>query len=143
MLICKPFSYVLLTLIAALALISAASIAAAQGNGRPWMNPSLSPEERADVVLKQLTLDEKLALLHGNGMAHASQWQMPLSSLTNGGAGYVEGVKRLGIPPLVISDAGYGVRDSGENGRYSTALPSSLGIRRQLGSSRRPARMAR
>ena len=48
-------------------------------------------------------------------------------NLTNGGAGYVEGVKRLGIPPLVISDAGYGVRDSGANGRYSTAMPSSLG----------------
>jgi beta-glucosidase len=124
---CKPGSYLLLTVIAALALISAASIAAAQNNDRPWMNPSLSPEERADLVLKQLTLDEKLALLHGNGMAHAPQWQMPLSNLTNGGAGYVEGVNRLGIPPLVISDAGYGVRDSGANGRYSTAMPSSLG----------------
>src|SRR6202166_2819948 len=124
---CKSGSYLLLTVIAALALISAASIAAAQNNDRPWMNPSLSPEQRADLVLKQLTLDEKLALLHGNGMAHAPQWQMPLSNLTNGGAGYVEGVKRLGIPPLVISDAGYGVRDSGANGRYSTAMPSSLG----------------
>jgi beta-glucosidase len=124
---CKSGSYLLLTVIAALALISAASIAAAQNNDRPWMNPSLSPEERANLVLKQLTLDEKLALLHGNGMAHAPQWQMPLSNLTNGDAGYVEGVKRLGIPPLVISDAGYGVRDSGANGRYSTAMPSSLG----------------
>jgi beta-glucosidase len=91
------------------------------------MNPGLAPEERAELVLKQLTLDEKLALLHGNGMAHASQWQMPLTHLANGGAGYVEGVSRLGIPPLVISDAGYGVRDSGANGRYSTAMPSSLG----------------
>src|SRR6201993_2939671 len=102
-------------------------VAAAQVADGPWMNPKLPPEERADLVLKQLTLDEKLTLLHGNGMAHAPQWQMPLSNLTNGGAGYVEGVKRLGIPPLVISDAGYGVRDSGANGRYSTAMPSSLG----------------
>src|SRR5579863_1089794 len=124
---CKPGSFLLLTVIAALALISATSIATAQNSDRPWMNPSLSPEGRADLALKQLTLDEKLALLHGNGMAHAPQWQMPLSNLTNGGAGYVEGVKRLGIPPLVISDAGYGVRDSGANGRYSTAMPSSLG----------------
>src|SRR6201986_4897028 len=124
---CKSGSYLLLTVIAALALISAASIAAAQNNDRPWMNPSLSPEKRADLVLKQLTLDEKLTLLHGNGMTHAAQWQMPLTHLADGGAGYVEGVKRLGIPPLVISDAGYGVRDSGANGRYSTAMPSSLG----------------
>ena len=35
-------------------------------------------------------------------------------------------MKRLGIPPIFISDAAYGIRDSGANGRYSTALPSSL-----------------
>ena len=101
--------------------------AAPQTSDRPWMNPQLSPEDRADLVLKQLTLDEKIALLHGNGMAHTPNWQTPLTDLANGGAGYVEGVKRLGIPGLVISDAAYGVRDSGANGRYSTALPSSLG----------------
>lgn len=91
------------------------------------MNKGLSPDERAELVLKQMTLDEKITLLHGNGMAHASQWQMPLTHLSNGGAGYVEGVERLGIPPLYVSDAAYGVRSSGENGRYSTALPSNLG----------------
>src|SRR6202012_4658850 len=34
---------------------------------------------------------------------------------------------RLGIPPIQMSDAAYGVRASGENGKYSTALPSDLG----------------
>src|ERR1700678_3140123 len=120
-------SFFLLSLLAVIGIISGASSLAAQDTDRPWMNPKLSPEDRAELVLKQLTLDEKLALLHGNGMAHAAQWQMPLTHLTNGGAGYVEGVPRLGIPPLLISDAGYGVRDSGANGRYSTAMPSSLG----------------
>src|SRR6202044_360218 len=119
--------YLLCTVIAALGTIIATSVAAAQVAEAPWMNPELSSEERANMVLKQLTLDEKLALLQRNGMAHPPEWQMPLSNLTNGGAGYVEGVKRLGIPPLVISDAGYGVRDSGANGRYATAMPSSLG----------------
>jgi beta-glucosidase len=98
-----------------------------QPQNQPWMNSSLSPEERADLVLKQMTLEEKIALLHGNGMAHAPQWQMPLTSISNGGAGYVEGVPRLGIPPIFISDAAYGVRDSGANGKYSTALPSPAG----------------
>lgn len=91
------------------------------------MDRSLPPEQRAELVLKQLTLEEKVALAHGNGMEHAAQWQMPLTRLGNGGAGYVEGVKRLGIPPLIISDAAYGVRDSGANGRYSTAMPSNVG----------------
>src|SRR5215469_9614745 len=117
----------LIFLIAAFETISGASSVVAQDLDRPWMNLRLSPEERAELVLKQLTLDEKLALAHGNGMAHASKWQMPLTQFANGGAGYVEGVKRLGIPAIVISDAAYGVRDSGANGRYSTALPSNLG----------------
>lgn len=116
----------LFALIAVVGIIHVASGLFAQGADRPWMNPALSPAERAELVLKQLTLDEKLALLHGNGMAHSPQWQMPLTHLANGGAGYVEGVERLGIPPLTISDAAYGVRDSGANGRYSTAMPSNM-----------------
>ena len=109
-----------------LVLMAAVGSVMAQNANQPWMNSSLSPEERAGLVLKQMTMEEKIALLHGNGMEHAPQWQMPLTHISNGGAGYVEGVKRLGIPPLFISDAAYGVRDSGANGRYSTALPSSL-----------------
>lgn len=107
------------------ALIGFSSVRA-QDTNQPWMNSSLPPQVRAELVLKQMTVDEKISLLHGNGMAHAPQWQMPLTYLSGGGAGYVEGVKRLGIPPLFISDAAYGVRDSGANGRYSTALPSNL-----------------
>jgi beta-glucosidase len=91
----------------------------------PWMNTSLSPDERAALVVKEMTLDEKVTLLHGTGMAGLS----PLSPLivhSNGGAGYVVGIPRLGIPGIQMSDAAYGVRSSGENGRYSTALPDDL-----------------
>ena len=106
------------------------TVALAENNQKqdfPWMNKNLSPDERAELVLKQMTLDEKIELLHGNGMAHSENWQMPLTYLANGGAGYVVGVKRLGIPPIWMSDAAYGVRMSAANGRYSTALPSNLG----------------
>ena len=92
----------------------------------PWMNPSLSPDERADMVLKQLTLDEKIDLVHGNGMPGWGK-PRPNAYLGNGGAGFVLGVPRLGIPMIQMSDAAYGVRSSAENGRYSTALPSNLG----------------
>jgi beta-glucosidase len=120
-------SYVFAPLIATIGMMFGASVILGQGADWPWMNPQLSPEERAELVLKKLTLDEKLALLHGNGMGNEPQWQMPLTPRTNGGAGYVEGIERAGIPALVISDAAYGVRSSGANGRYSTAMPSNLG----------------
>ncbi|MGH9733439.1 MAG: beta-glucosidase family protein [Candidatus Acidiferrales bacterium] len=114
----------------ALALATAAPIFArhhrpgAQDQNFPWMNKSLSPDARAELVLKQMTLDEKIALLHGNGERNGQP--NPNAYLSNGGAGFTLGVPRLGIPIIQMSDAAYGVRSSAENGRYSTALPSNI-----------------
>jgi beta-glucosidase len=93
---------------------------------RPWMNPQLSPDERAEMVLKELTLDEKIDLVHGEGMPGWPGKVFPKAYLGNGGAGFVFGVERLGIPMIQMSDAAYGIRSSADNGRYSTALPSPI-----------------
>ncbi len=122
---------VLGTAFAALAIGAGAQTAAHSATqpqaSRPWMDRSLSPDARAALVLKEMTLDEKLSLLHGNGMAREPQWTMPLTGESNGGAGFIAPIARLGVPGLDMSDAAYGVRASGANGRYSTALPSNLG----------------
>jgi beta-glucosidase len=91
----------------------------------PWMNTSLSPDQRADLVLKEMTLDEKVALLHGVGMP-TDEAVTPENAPSNRGVGYAVGVPRLGIPGIDMSDAAYGVRSSGVNGRYSTALPANV-----------------
>jgi beta-glucosidase len=101
-------------------------IAQTGGETHPWMNPKLSADERASMVLKEMTLDEKITLLHGTGMSGLSPVS-PLAVYSNGGAGYTVGIPRLGIPAIQMSDAAYGVRMSGDNGRYSTALPSDVG----------------
>ena len=33
----------------------------------PWMNKDLPPDQRADMVIAQMTLDEKISLAHGPG----------------------------------------------------------------------------
>jgi beta-glucosidase len=106
-------------------LISAAAAQSAS-KSHPWMNPTLSADERASMVVKEMTVDEKIQLLHGTGMVGLSPMS-PLAARSNGGAGYVVEIPRLGIPAIQMSDAAYGVRMSGQNGRYSTALPSCLG----------------
>jgi beta-glucosidase len=77
------------------------------------------------MVVKEMTLDEKIQMMHGTGMVGLSPMS-PLAVRSNGGAGYVVEIPRLEIPAIQMSDAAYGVRMSGENGRYSTALPSCV-----------------
>src|SRR5579862_4136179 len=91
----------------------------------PWMDTSLSPDQRADLVIKEMTLDEKIALLHGIGMP-TDEPVTPENAPSNRGVGYAVGVPRLGVPGIDMSDAAYGVRSSGVNGRYSTALPANV-----------------
>jgi beta-glucosidase len=97
------------------------------GVDRPWMNTNLSPDERADLVMKEMTPDEKFQLLHGNGMPMFDPIT-PVNVMSNRGGGYVIGIPRLGIPALDMCDAAYGVRGSAQNGRYSTALPADVAL---------------
>ena len=115
----------LLLFVASVTMQSAAQRTPKSRSSLPWMNTSLLPDERAAMVVKEMTLDEKITLLHGTGMEGLGPLS-PLASGSNGGAGYVVGIPRLGIPAIQMSDAAYGVRSSGKNGRYSTALPCNL-----------------
>lgn len=102
--------------------------AASPAAQRPWMDKSLSPDRRAELLLAAMTLDEKVALLHGP-MAIAFGPQMPIPKGAVGSAGYIPGNDRLGIPALQESDASMGVTNPGlVRGAQdmSTALPASL-----------------
>ena len=103
--------------------LSVSSIEAQAAGNRAWNNKQLPADERARLVLKEMTLDEKIALVHGEGMPGEKPGPTP----ANGGAGLSPGVPRLGIPAIQMADAAYGVTRSAANGRYSTALPSDLG----------------
>ncbi|HVZ82833.1 MAG TPA: glycoside hydrolase family 3 C-terminal domain-containing protein [Terracidiphilus sp.] len=92
----------------------------------PWSDKSLSPDERADLVIKELTLDEKIQFLHGLG------WQAIFVAPESGpgtraisALGFIPGVPRLGIPDLQMTDSVEGVSGAGAGGRYATALPSA------------------
>ncbi len=91
----------------------------------PWQDKSKTPDERADLLIAQMTLDEKVSLLHGPGFARifrAPGVEAPTISLGN--AGYIPGIARLGIPDLQMADAAVGVTHGSAFGRYCTVLPS-------------------
>ncbi|MGB9077968.1 MAG: beta-glucosidase [Terracidiphilus sp.] len=88
----------------------------------PWSDTTLSPDARADMVINELTLEEQISLLHGQGFSFNAAG--PTES--NGGAGYSVGIPRLGIPAIQMADSAYGVTRGAASGRYSTALPNNL-----------------
>jgi beta-glucosidase len=89
-----------------------------------WSDASLTPDARAAMAVKEMTLDEKISLLHGQGMPFRAGGG---PSESNGGAGYSNAIPRLGIPAIQMADSAYGVTRGAASGRYSTALPSNLG----------------
>jgi len=93
----------------------------------PWMDRTLSPDQRADLVLKEMTLDEKIQLVHGTGWGAMRQGSI-IPPRTNWGAGFVLGIDRLGIPDINLADSAVGVRMGAIQSRYSTLLPSTLGL---------------
>ena len=90
--------------------------------------PASNAERRAADTLSKMTLEEKIQLLHGPmpGLIPAAKRPSDLTV----GAGYIEGVPRLGIPRLVESDASLGVSNLMDmrKGDVATALPSGLSL---------------
>lgn len=81
------------------------------GQSRPWLNHSLPIVQRVNLLLRQMTLTEKLNMLHGWG---GSPY-----------VGYVPANTRLGIPALKLEDGPCGVADGM---RDVTAFPSAIAI---------------
>lgn len=115
-----------LSLLGAPALLAQAGPKPAPKPNFPWDNTSLSPDQRADLVQKQLTLDEKLQLVDGEG-DDASSFVPNMPKGDNWSVGFIPGIPRLGIPPINLQDSAVGVTHSSLLSRYATLLPSTLG----------------
>lgn len=91
-----------------------------------WQDRSLSADERAESVLEQMTLDEKMRWLSGP-MAIPAPGEAPVPGALGSAACY-PAIERLGIPAMQQSDASLGVGNLANvrPGDNATALPSSL-----------------
>ena len=84
-----------------------------------------SNEERVEDLLSQMTLDEKIHLLKGSGLASAMGGG---NSVIPGAVGTIVPTPRLGIPTIYLSDGPAGLRieskrEGDENTYYCTAFP--------------------
>jgi beta-glucosidase len=104
----------------------------AQGNAQPavdqpWMNTSLDADARADLMVHAMTLDEKIQLVHGSGWGVLRPGAVvPAGNI--GGAGFVPGIPRLGLPDINLADSAVGIRGAARDSRYATLLPSVIGM---------------
>ncbi len=79
---------------------------------RPWMNTAESPQQRAALLVKAMTLDEEIGMMHG---------VQPIP--VKGYVGYVPAIPRLGIPALTETDGRAGV---GNGATQVTLLPAPI-----------------
>ncbi|MBB6254612.1 beta-glucosidase [Nitrospirillum iridis] len=95
---------------------------------KPWMDTKLSPDQRAALLDKELTVEERVGLVHGPMAMPFLGATLPEGAI--GSAGYIPGVPRLGIPALQETDASLGVANpmNVRPGDPSTALPSGLSL---------------
>ena len=108
-------------------LVSLAGMRAALGQPA-----SSDPAARAQAVEAQLTDDERFGLLHSlmviNFQTGKRDPRVPTEVPQI--AGWVQGVKRLGVPDLLITDASLGITNpgGGRPGDTATALPAGLAL---------------
>ncbi|HXH50384.1 MAG TPA: glycoside hydrolase family 3 C-terminal domain-containing protein [Terriglobia bacterium] len=89
--------------------------AQAQTNtGQPWMNQSLSARRRANLLIRAMTLKDKVGLVHG-----VDRKEHPFK----GYVGYVPANPRLHIPALKLADGRAGV---GNKAAGVTLLPAPI-----------------
>ena len=94
---------------------SAAGGGSAQAAGCPWMEAGKAPEQRANELIKAMTLDQKIHQVHQSDPPWMFYW---------GTAGHIDGTPELCIPTLVLSDAGSGVAGLQQG---TTTFPSGVG----------------
>lgn len=116
----------LLALSMAVAGISITAAAeAATPTARPWLNPALSPDQRASALVKAMTPAEKFRLIHSDYGATMVPGEIsPAGGKHN--AAFIPAMPRLGLPSIQETDAGLGVALQHAYGDGDTALPSGL-----------------
>ena len=99
-----------------------ATLVAPASDDRPWMDPARPPEDRAELLVAAMTLDEKITQLHGRIGVNP---EFPCGNSTR----HVPGVPRLRIPTMRITNgpAGVGPGDCSPQ-KPATALPSGLAL---------------
>ncbi|MFE7838735.1 glycoside hydrolase family 3 protein [Streptomyces sp. NPDC057474] len=98
----------------------------------PWQDRRLAPDERAHLVVAEMTEDEKFSWLSAPIALPVPGWPtIPDGAL--GAAAYYPAIPRLGLPGIQQADAGLGGAGLGvvnpggiRPGDNATALPSSL-----------------
>jgi beta-glucosidase len=112
----------------ALALALAAGLAgsahAAAPAERPWMDRSLSPDRRAELIVAAMTDVEKFRMIRADFGQVKEKGPNPPGALN--GAGFVPAMPRLGLPFLNETDAGLGVTRDGADHKGAISLPAGL-----------------
>ena len=117
---------------------------------KPWMNKDLSAEERTELLLKEMTLDQKIQqiaisrfnendegetiVIERSGVNEYQSGEFPPEGTLPGcefqdTGRQIRGIEELGIPTIRMTNGGTGVKGgSCHNDPEATGLPSTLSM---------------
>src|SRR5688572_25360367 len=64
----------------------------------PWMNPDLSPEQRADLLIAQMSLQQKVQQLSNDTRPARDPANRPPGCRFASSGRHIQGIRALGIP---------------------------------------------
>ena len=114
----RAFAFAVLAAVGAAALASGREPVTAQEKA-PYQDAARPRDERVEDLLRRLTIEEKVSLVHANGKFRSG------------------GVERLGVPPLWTADGPHGVREelgidswepAGWTSDFATAMPTGIAL---------------
>lgn len=110
----------------------------AENADRPWMDESLTDRERAEKLVENMTLEQKIAQLHGGmqtidiyGISSEAEDEEAMEQLTAqiNVERHVKALDELGIPRFRITNGPVGVgMGDGNDAPHATALPMTIGV---------------
>jgi beta-glucosidase len=112
----RALALTLLCLLGGAAALAPGAGAVGRCGSHPWCDTSLSPEQRADLLLRALTRSEKVSLLAGDELFGAAGGEGSHTGTSNG-------VPRVDLPTTYYSDGPVGPR-SGQ----ATSMPAPMAL---------------
>src|SRR4051794_31504166 len=94
----------------------------------PWMDTSLTPEQRADLLIAQMTLEQKVQQISNDVRPAQDPANRPKGCGFAGSGRHIQGIPALGIPTVRMTNGSTGIIGGDCTNPVGTGVPSTSAV---------------